>query len=239
MSAPLAPSTAPSPARGLVLALDAAASLGTIAVLRDGRGVAERVVEMKSNADERFFPAILDTLRDAGAEPRLLDAVVCGAGPGSFTSLRVVGAIAKGLAVGGALPLFAVPSLALIVAADATTTGAGRWLATLDAMRGDRYLALVTSAADGSIERVESLGLAPADQTAARAQALGATAIGPDEPRRAVPHARGVVRALALVAAAGPVDVGRWEPVYGRLAEAQVKWEAEHGRALVAERFAS
>ena len=106
-------------------------------------------------------------------------------------------------------------------------------------MRGDRYLALVTTAADGSLERVESLGLAPADQIAARAESLGAIALGPDEPRRAMPHARGVARALALVAAAGPVDVARWEPVYGRLAEAQVKWEAAHGRALVAERFAS
>jgi tRNA threonylcarbamoyladenosine biosynthesis protein TsaB len=228
-----------SPARGLCLALDAAASLGTIAVLRDGVTIAERVVEMKSNADERFFPAILDTLHDAGATPRQLDGVVCGAGPGSFTSLRVVGAIAKGLVVGGGLPLFAVPSLALIVAADATTTGAGRWLATLDAMRGDRYLALVTTAQDGSIERVESLGLAPGDHIAARAAELGAIAIGPDEPHRAMPHARGVARALALVAAAGTVDVASWEPVYGRLAEAQVKWEAAHGRALVAERYAS
>lgn len=219
--------------------MDAAASVGTIAVLRDGRCVADRVVEMKSNAEERFFPAILETLREAGAEPRTLDAVVCGAGPGSFTSLRVVGAIAKGLVVGGELPLFAVPSLALIVSADATTTGAGRWLATLDAMRGDRYLALVTTAGDGTVERVESLGLAPADQIAARAHALDAMAIGPDESRRAMPHARGVSRALALVAAAGPMDVASWEPVYGRLAEAQVKWEAAHGRALVAERFAS
>jgi len=228
-----------SPSRGLLLALDAAASLGTIAVLRDGVTIAERVVEMKSNADERFFPAILETLREAGAAPRQLNGVVCGAGPGGFTSLRVVGAIAKGLVVGGGLPLFAVPSLALIVAAEPSTLGAGRWLAALDAMRGDRYLALVSTAADGSIERVESLGLAPGEEIAARAESVGAIAIGPDEPRRAMPHARGVSRALALVAAAGPVDVARWEPVYGRLAEAQVKWEAAHGRALVAERYAS
>ena len=28
------------------------------------------------------------------------------------------------------------------------------------------------------------------------------------------------------------VDIERWEPAYGRLAEAQVKWEAAHGRPL-------
>jgi len=30
----------------------------------------------------------------------------------------------------------------------------------------------------------------------------------------------------------GPVPLDTWEPSYGRLAEAQVKWEASHGRAL-------
>ena len=29
-----------------------------------------------------------------------------------------------------------------------------------------------------------------------------------------------------------PVELASWEPDYGRLAEAQVKWEAAHGRAL-------
>ena len=32
--------------------------------------------------------------------------------------------------------------------------------------------------------------------------------------------------------AAGPVALDGWEPSYGRLAEAQVKWEAAHGRPL-------
>jgi tRNA threonylcarbamoyladenosine biosynthesis protein TsaB len=30
----------------------------------------------------------------------------------------------------------------------------------------------------------------------------------------------------------GPVNLAAWEPIYGRMAEAQVKWEAAHGRAL-------
>ncbi len=221
---------------GLTLALDAAASVGTIAVLRDGAVVAERRVEMRSAEEERFFPAVLGTLAEAGGDVGALARVVCGAGPGSFTALRVVGAIAKGLCEGGGLPLLAVPSLALIVAADARTRGGGRWLATLDAMRGDRYLALVAVAGDGTVRAVESLGLAPSAGIAARAAALGAEPIGPDEALRAEPHARGVARCAALIDAAGPVDLAAWEPVYGRLAEAQVKWEAAHGRALVAGR---
>jgi tRNA threonylcarbamoyladenosine biosynthesis protein TsaB len=45
-------------------------------------------------------------------------------------------------------------------------------------------------------------------------------------------HARNAVACVALAIAAGPVDLARWEPMYGRLAEAQVKWEAAHGRPL-------
>jgi tRNA threonylcarbamoyladenosine biosynthesis protein TsaB len=37
---------------------------------------------------------------------------------------------------------------------------------------------------------------------------------------------------LESIVEGGPVDLASWEPDYGRLAEAQVRWEAEHGRAL-------
>jgi tRNA threonylcarbamoyladenosine biosynthesis protein TsaB len=218
---------------GVTLAFDAAAGTGTIAVLRDGVLVAEQSLEMRSSAEERFLPGVVATLEAAGATVRTVDRLVCGAGPGSFTSLRVVAAAAKGLAQGTGVPLFAVPSLALTVAADARTAVPGsRWLSTLDAMREDRYLELVTVGAVGEIATVEALGLAPRGEVAARAEALGATAIGPDAPLVALPHARGVARCLSLVAAAGPVALAGWEPVYGRLAEAQVKWEAAQGRPL-------
>jgi len=218
---------------GLTLAFDAAAGTGTIAVLRDGVLVAERTLEMRSSAEERFLPAVVATLAEVGASVQRLDRIVCGAGPGSFTSLRVVAAAAKGLAQGTGVPLFAVPSLAVTVGADSRTTAPGsRWLSTLDAMREDRYLVLVTIGAGGDIAAVESLGLAPRGEVAARAAALGATSIGPDAELVAAPHAKGVARCLALVAAAGPVELASWEPVYGRLAEAQVKWEAQQGRPL-------
>jgi tRNA threonylcarbamoyladenosine biosynthesis protein TsaB len=37
---------------------------------------------------------------------------------------------------------------------------------------------------------------------------------------------------LAAIIEAGPVNLASWEPDYGRLAEAQVRWEAAHGRPL-------
>lgn len=224
---------------GITLALDAAASVGTIVVLVDGVVRTERTVAMKSAGRELFFPQVLEVLREAGATPRDLARVVCGAGPGSFTALRVVGAIAKGLCEGSGCTLHGVPSLALIVAGDERTRREGRWLATLDAMRGDRYLALVAVAPDGEVSSVESLGLAPAETVADRAALLRATLIGPDERLAALPHARGVARCHALVETLGAADLASWEPVYGRLAEAQVKWEAVHGRPLATDRLAT
>ena len=218
---------------GLTLVMDAAAGSGTLALLRGTALIAERTVVMRSEAEERFLPAVISLLDDAEISLHDCARIVCGAGPGSFTSLRVVGAAAKGLAHGAGIPLYAVPSLALIVAADERTCVPGsRWLATLDAMRAERYLALVTVNADGNVGTYESLGLAPVAEIAARAEALGAIPIGPDESHRASPHARGAGRTAALIASGGSVDLARWEPVYGRLAEAQVKWEAAQGRPL-------
>lgn len=215
-------------ATGHTLALDAAVSIGTVAVLRDGRVAASREVAMRGGVDERYMPAVLDALREAGLRAAELDRVICGAGPGSFTSLRVAGAIAKGIATGAECPLFGVPSLALVVATSTGTVAPGsRWLAALDAMRGEKYLALVVVGEGGRLASVEPLGLASADEARARGAALEATLIGPDESIVCAPHATGVARCLALVTAAGPVDVASWEPVYGRLAEAQARRERE------------
>lgn len=218
---------APDPERGIALALDAAASIGTVAVLRDGVLVARRTIVMRSADEERYLPAALDALEEAGTSAAALDHVICGAGPGSFTSLRVAGAIAKGLALGTGCPLWEVPSLALIVAAsDATLEPGGRWLVTLDAMRGDRYLALVEVGDGGALSAVTPLGLGPAASVPERAAELDARVIGPGESTEGTPHARGVPRCLGLIRERGPVDLGAWEPVYGRLAEAQAKREA-------------
>ena len=101
---------------GVVLALDASATTGTVAVLRDGIVVSEREEVMRNDAEERFLPAVLDALEVVGESLGSLSAVACGGGPGSFTSLRVAAATAKGIAEGRGIPLYAMPSLALIVA---------------------------------------------------------------------------------------------------------------------------
>ncbi len=216
---------------GVWLSMDAAAGGGTLAVLRDGMVIAERAVVMRSENEERFFPAVLDVLGDVQCSLKDIERIIVGAGPGSFTALRVVGATAKGIAHARGVPMYAVPSLALSVTAEAPKPNT-RWLSTLDALRGERYAALVEIGADGNVARVQQLGLIAIEALAAAATEHSATRIGPDEAHTATPHARGVARCLALVESAGAVPLASWEPMYGRLAEAQVKWEAAQGRTL-------
>lgn len=222
----------------ITLALDASTYVGTLAVLRDGVLVAEREAMMRGEEEERLMPAVVETLAEAGAAVRDVNRVICGAGPGSFTSLRVAGAIAKGIVMGNGdrcEGLFAVSSLALIVAGRSGNLEPGRWLALLDAMRGERYAALFEVGAAGSVREIERLLLVRDADVAATCERLGARAIGPREMVEAAPHARGAAMMLDGILSGGRVSLDTWEPDYGRLAEAQVKWEAAHGRSLTGE----
>lgn len=219
----------------ITLALDASTYVGTVAVLRDRALVAEGEAVMRGEQEERLMPAVVATLGEAGCSVRDVTRVICGAGPGSFTSLRIAGAIAKGIAMGNGARvegLFAVSSLALIVAGRSGTLEPGRWLALLDAMRGERYAALYEVGAGGTAREIERLGLVRESDVARECERLGARAIGPKEMMEAAPHARGAAVFLGEILTRGRVPLDTWEPDYGRLAEAQVKWEAAHGRSL-------
>src|SRR3954468_17250905 len=124
----------------ITLALDASTYAGDVAVLLDDRVLAEESVAMKGAEHERLMPAIAGVLGRACVHVDNVERVVCGAGPGSFTSLRIAGAIAKGIASGVGVPLFALPSMALI--AGGGDMRRGRFLTVVDALRGEAYVAL-------------------------------------------------------------------------------------------------
>jgi tRNA threonylcarbamoyladenosine biosynthesis protein TsaB len=82
-----------------------------------------------------------EILRSAGAGVRDLCAIACGAGPGSFTGLRVGLAVAKGLALPVPLPLVLVPSLDALACdlAQASAESAHLLLPCIDAGKGQVY----------------------------------------------------------------------------------------------------
>ena len=207
------------------LALDASAGGASLALVRDAAVLGEATLARHGSA-EALGPAVAALLAEAALPVSSLGAIVVGGGPGSFTGLRVAAALALGLAHGSGVRVEVVPSLALIVAADRRP--AGRYVAVLDALRGDWFAQRVEVTADGSVGCVGPRTLEPRAAVEAWAAAEGWTPIGPPLDGAALPHARGIVRT-----ASRPVPDG-WEPDYGRLAEAQVQWEAAHGRPLPA-----
>lgn len=215
------------------LVVEASTYAGSAALLDSGALVGERSVAMRGREHEALMPAVAELLAERGLSVSRVGRVVCGAGPGSFTSLRIAGAIAKGIALAAVCPLVPVSSLALLVASlDEPTPG--RYLAALDAMRGEQYAALFEIGAAGQLAMVGAVGLVATSELRARAEMLGASVVGPGEsgPAGVGPHARAAARLGRLIEATPDADLAGWEPSYGRLAEAQVKWEATHGRSL-------
>ncbi len=240
------------PPLGLTLVIEAATASGSLALLSyqpvstephptDNAGhpvaprgshvwrvLGTRAVPMGSGRQDVLTPAVRELLSACDVLPGALSAVVCGAGPGSFTSLRIAAATAKGLVWGSDIALYGVPSLLL---AGSPVPVAGAFLVTMDALRDESYaLAVdVNVEPDGhrSVRAVGALQRLPATDVEAAVVGRTLVAVSAAHPPRA-----DAIRWLADWGAYGPVDADRWEPSYGRLAEAQVKWEANHGRSL-------
>jgi tRNA threonylcarbamoyladenosine biosynthesis protein TsaB len=221
------------------IALDGSTYTGSVALLRDATVIAERTLGgsdggvQRAGRGESLMPAIAECLAEAGVARGDIARIVCGAGPGSFTSLRVAGSVAKGLAVGYGVDLYAVSSLVLTVAGLKESLPPGLYLSLLNAMRDEFFAQRVEVRPDGSVRKVGRVGLiSAADLAAVRRDESDLRYIGPGQEIDVFPHARGVARVAGQIEESAPVDISAWEPDYGRLAEAQVRWEAEHGRPL-------
>ena len=130
----------------LLLAIESATDWLSVALLED-----ERLVELRRSDEPRqhasaLLPAIDGLLTGAGIGLEDLGALAVSVGPGSFTSLRIGLATAKGLSFGRALPAIGVPTLTAMAlsvrsGSAAAETTADQVLALLDAGRGEWYAA--------------------------------------------------------------------------------------------------
>jgi tRNA threonylcarbamoyladenosine biosynthesis protein TsaB len=99
----------------------------------------EQVFECSFHAVQRHselaLPALRDLLRQAGLEMQAIEGVAFGAGPGSFTGLRIACGMAQGLALAHDLPTVGVGTLLAL----AEGCGADKVVACLDARMGEVY----------------------------------------------------------------------------------------------------
>jgi tRNA threonylcarbamoyladenosine biosynthesis protein TsaB len=122
----------------LLLALETATSALSVALLRGGDLLDEESAA-PGPAAETLLPAIDSLLSRAGVTVTDLEAFAVSIGPGSFTSLRVGIATAKGLAFGRNCRVAPVSTLAAL--ARAADPGGAMVVPMLDARRGEVYAA--------------------------------------------------------------------------------------------------
>lgn len=121
-----------------ILGLDTSTLTSGIAVLEGDRVLAEARHDASGHKSD-LLVAIDDVCRRAGVAPMALEAIAVGAGPGSFTGLRIGMATAKGIAFATGKPLWVVSSLAAL-AHDGLAAGAAEIVvAALDARKGEVY----------------------------------------------------------------------------------------------------
>lgn len=214
------------------VAVETSTSVGSVAVGRGDRVLAEVSLGVQSRHAEMTLPALDAALELAGVEREEIDAVVVGAGPGSFTGVRVAAATAKGLAAGLDVPLAAYPSLLALtlgVASDRPVCG------LIDARRGEVY-AGCWSLGDGPPRAVLGPLVASVAEVVDRTRELDPVFVGDgaqryhDELVAAGAAVAGVVaypRASALLwlaeHAGGAVsERASWEPDYVRASGAEL-----------------
>ncbi|HEV2750486.1 MAG TPA: tRNA (adenosine(37)-N6)-threonylcarbamoyltransferase complex dimerization subunit type 1 TsaB [Gemmatimonadales bacterium] len=234
---------------GRWLAIDTATDLASVAVGLPPHAEAGSFVHGARRHAAEIISLVDHVLKQAGVAPADLEGIVIADGPGSFTGLRIGWATAKGLAHEAALPLRVVPSLMVAAATVATQVGPVPIAACYDALRGQVFGALYVVR-----PRVVETLMAPEVMTVAdlarMAPVRPAAVVGdgatrypedvlrwsgapPVSPEGLIPNATTLLSLFMREGAARAIDdpLGA-EPVYGRPAEAQVKWEARHGRPL-------
>jgi tRNA threonylcarbamoyladenosine biosynthesis protein TsaB len=120
-----------------ILALETSTEYCSVALHQDGN-VIERFEWVGQKHSELLIAMLADLLRDAQVKLAELDGIAFGAGPGSFTGVRIACGATQGLALGADLPVLGVCTLQAL----AQASGHTRVIAALDARMGEIYHAV-------------------------------------------------------------------------------------------------
>jgi len=125
----------------IILAIDTATELCSVALLHNR--LVERTEAVGQKHSDRVLPLIDAVLDEGGLQLRDVDAFAFGAGPGSFTGLRIACGVVQGLAYACGRPVAGVGNLrALAAAAFARYPRAAVALVAIDARMHEAYCAV-------------------------------------------------------------------------------------------------
>lgn len=200
-----------------VLGIETATPAISVALVDDARvlGTREGLVERNRTG---VLPIIDELFRELGVAPGDIDAVAIGAGPGSFTGLRIGMATAKGIAFAAHRPLWAVSSLAAIAHVELQRDPSGTVVAVIDARRGEVYAGAYRREGEQLVAVGEERVLPPSD-VASIAPGARFAGFGYSD---ATPTGLAVAQ-LALAGSRADILVGG-APSYIRPSEAEVKY---------------
>ncbi|HWC72584.1 MAG TPA: tRNA (adenosine(37)-N6)-threonylcarbamoyltransferase complex dimerization subunit type 1 TsaB [Gemmatimonadales bacterium] len=226
------------------LAIDTATDIASVAVGTPEQSVARSLRGARQHAAQ-ILPLIQQVLDLAELRLEQIAGVIVGDGPGSFTGLRIAWAAAKGLVQERQCPMVAIPSLLAAAHAAKVETAA----ACYDALRGQVFGA-VYAFGDNQVKTIVPPGVFTIPTLTERAGRPPDLVVGDGAERyrdqvvawtgrpplgldALQPLAKSLLALFAYDGERSPIgDPGLAEPVYGRPAEAQVKWESRHGRPL-------
>jgi tRNA threonylcarbamoyl adenosine modification protein YeaZ len=163
----------------LILAFDTSTPCARVAVLSPEGDCLASAEKTAARHSSNLLRLCDENLRATGATVSDLAAIACGAGPGSFTGLRVGLAVAKGLALADRIPLVLVSSLDVLAADLADAGKEGLVLPCIDAGKGQVYGRLYRATGEAPTPlSADEIALSPEDLCRlVRAQAAGAVVL--------------------------------------------------------------
>ncbi len=129
----------------------------SVALWQDGE-IIERSEDLANGGSERLLPWVHELLAEGQLELAQLDGIAFGAGPGSFTGLRLACGVAQGLAWGLDLPVLPVSTLEAL----ALASGKREVWTCLDARMNEVYSAAYRVEGDIPHELMAPVCLPPA-----------------------------------------------------------------------------
>ncbi len=94
-----------------ILGIDSSGLVASVAIVEDDSVIAEYNVNNKKTHSETLLPMLDELKKMVGLDMSTIDAIAVAAGPGSFTGLRIGGAMVKGLAEALNKPVVAIPTV--------------------------------------------------------------------------------------------------------------------------------